>query len=393
MNKEKTICIIHHATMQGGGSKSLIDLANMLKENYRVIVCIPRSDSLMKKEFIENGLEVFEFYNKIPTLMSFSGGPPLVSKSLIKTFIALRKANRFCDEIMSLHPDIVFYNSIVSIITARYLPRHVKKICIVRETLKNRITLKIYKGILEKYFTGACFIAGSEMRKFDLKKAVMQEIPDSLPEVVDVGFPTVNTLDFENKAINLLFLGGAQKIKGLNTLLKSLDYIDKEFTLTIAGELPRRHYGVKWCISHFTSLSYWIYLNRLNKLLAKKELDYDIKLTGYCKDISKLINSCDVVIFPSANVHQPRPCIEAGYYGKPIILSDFKETSEFFKDNYNALTFKVRDYKMLGEKINELFREQEFYFKIAKNNYKMSFSLHNYDLIKKDLNKFMGKIL
>ncbi len=389
MSEKKTICIIHHATMQGGGSKSLLDLANMLKEEYRVVIGVPRSDSKMKEEFVELGFELFEFTTKIPTLMSFSGGPPLLSKSLIKTVLSIRTVNDFVDEIMSTKPDAIFFNSIVSIISAKYFPDNVKKFCIVRETLVNKITLRIYRNILERYFSGVCFIANSEISKLALQNVQTLEVPDSLPEAKEEKFPSYPPNVLNNRSFRILFLGGAQRIKGGSILLKSLDYIECDFTVTIAGEFPKSHYGLMWCLRHVTSLGYWLYLNRLNKLLSKQLSKYSIDMKGYCQDISTLIRECDVIVFPSTNVHQPRPCIEAGYYGKPAIISDFEETREFFRDNVNAFTFKVGDHKDLAKKITMLAKDSERYLILAKNNYDMSFKYHDYDRIKLDLVKFI----
>ena len=38
----KTIVIVHHTGIWGGGTKSLIDLCEMLGDDYHVIVCVPK---------------------------------------------------------------------------------------------------------------------------------------------------------------------------------------------------------------------------------------------------------------------------------------------------------------------------------------------------------------
>ena len=38
----KTVVIVHHTGEWGGGTKSLIDLCEMLRDDYNVIVCIPK---------------------------------------------------------------------------------------------------------------------------------------------------------------------------------------------------------------------------------------------------------------------------------------------------------------------------------------------------------------
>lgn len=383
--EKKTICIIHHATMQGGGSRSLIDLANMLNEQYRVIVCVPYSSSDMKSDIINQNLEIFEFKTKIPTLMSFSGGPPLISKSIVKTLLALRKAKAFCAEIESLKPDAVFYNSIVSIICAPYFNRRIKQFAIVRETLKNKITLRVYRHLLEQYFAGCCFIAGTEIKKLRLKKTPTLVVADSLPNV--------KREEYEDKSTQLncrlLFLGGAQRIKGAEILLKALPFIKQKFTLTIAGGFPKADYRFTWYLRNITSLNYWVYLKRLNALLAQRKMEFDINYLGYCDDVTALIKESDILIFPSTYVHQPRPCIEAGYFGKAVILSDYEETKEYFIDGYNAVTFQPRNYQMLAEKIDMLVNDSEYRKMIGKNNQTMSFKYHSYEQIQKDFLNFM----
>ena len=383
--KLKTICLIHHATMQGGGSKSLIDLANMLKEQYRVIVCIPKSDSNMKYDIMNQNLEIYEFKEKIPTLMSFSGGPPLISKNLIKTILAMKNVSVFCSEIEKLKPDAIFYNSIVSIICAPFFKNTINQFVIVRETLKNKITIGVYSYLLKKYFSGCCFIAGIEIKKLHLNNLPTLVVADSVQNVEMIDFD--NTEKQEN--CKLLFLGGGQRIKGAEVLLKSLPFVNEQFSLTIAGEFPNVNYKISWYLKHFASFGYWIYLKRLNNLLFQSEKKFDIKCIGYCNDVSSLIQNSDILIFPSTSVHQPRPCIEAGYFSKAVILSDYDETKEYFIDGYNAVTFKPGDYHMLAKKIDKLIINEEYRNMLGKNNQIMSHKYHSYEQIKRELLYFM----
>ena len=100
--------------------------------------------------------------------------------------------------------------------------------------------------------------------------------------------------------------------------------------------------------------------------------------TGLRDSVDELIVASDMVVFPSTSVHQPRPCIEAGAYEKPVIISDYPETTEYFKEGYNALIFKPGDSGELAQKIEYAYSHRKEMEEMGKRNRAMTETKHDF---------------
>ena len=84
-------------------------------------------------------------------------------------------------------------------------------------------------------------------------------------------------------------------------------------------------------------------------------------------------------------MHQPRPCIEAGEYYKPVILSDYPETKEYFKEDYNALVFQPGNARELAYKIRYAEKHKSEMAKLGEHNRTMTETKHNFYICKKQI--------
>ena len=116
--------------------------------------------------------------------------------------------------------------------------------------------------------------------------------------------------------INFLFLGGSNELKGYSVLIEAMMVNDnKDMNLVVAGNMEE----------------------------GKKVKNSRIHYLGMVYDMPLLYKACDVLVFPSTSAHQARPAFEAGAFGLPVIISDFPETAETVRDEYNGLVFKPKD--------------------------------------------------
>jgi len=388
----KRLIIIHHTGTLGGGTKSLIDTADMLMDEYEVIVCIPKGDPGFIDLLLKKSIHTVELNTYIPFLSDYSGRPPLISKSTLNSILSLFNIKKFCNEILKFEPDIVIFNSIVTSISAKYLPSNITKICIDRETMVHRTSINRYRQIFNKYVDGVAFISEYESSKFNLNNLTTTIIPDSVP----LGAVLIENIETSRRKCNIplkkfviLYMGGSSFIKGTDIILKAVNSLNDDYHLIVAGNFNKKSISIK---SIFKHLIYPCFAYRqiiLRREYLKSIRRKNVSFVGNVTEISGLMNAADVVVFPSFNVHQPRPCIEAGYYGKPVILSDYSETKEFFKDGYNALTFKPRKYKELVKKIVYAKSNPDEMKRIGKENRRMSLEKHNFSEIKASLHQFI----
>lgn len=390
----KKILIVHHTGELGGGTKSLIDIALMLNNEYEVIVCIPEGFNDFVKILSEKNIKFVELNARIPFLSGYSGNPPFISKETIKSFFSIIKIKKFCSAIMQYEPDIVIFNTIVTSVSAKYLPTNVIKICIDRETMVNPISKIRYQNLLNKYIDGVTFLAEFERSKFKLKNIKTAIIPDSVPNE-DISYIKEYNSEYQlpkNKFI-ILYMGGSSLIKGPDTMLRAFNMLNDDFYLIVAGKFNPKIISIKSIIKHIITPAVMLRQISLRKAYLKAINRKNILFAGSVGSIYGLINSSDIIVFPSYNVHQPRPCIEAGYFGKPVIISDYPETKEYFKDGYNALTFRPKNYKDLAKKLIFSKRNLDEIKKIGTNNRAMSLEKHDFNKIQNIFCKFIKDMI
>lgn len=104
---------------------------------------------------------------------------------------------------------------------------------------------------------------------------------------------------------------------------------------------------------------------KLLKLIKKFNLENNVKLLGYRKDIAQLLNVSDIMIHPSYREGLPLAVMEAMASGLPIIASTIRGNVDLIEDNKNGFLVKPND-------INEYIRSIEYLFMDMELRKKMS---------------------
>ena len=393
---KKRIILLHHVPDQGGGTKSLIDIALMLREEYDVVLCLPRGSYTTIQYAAEYGITCHELRTPIPTCNIFSGSPGLLSRNFIKGIINFRKINALVDELIDLKPDVLILNSFVTSLIARKIPNTVGVICFIRETLVWSPLMGFFRRTFENHIDGVAYIAEHEKEFFNLEKPLQVVIPDTLePKSVEF-FPKDEARSLsglEQERYYALYMGGSARIKGFDTILQASSLLPQSACVLLLGDISTNRFTNKNIILHLYNPGYVRYLLRAKKYMSILKDDPRIQLLGYRSDISVLMCASDVIVFPSSKAHQPRPCIEAGVYGKPVILSDFEATKEFFIEGYNALVFKPNDGADLADKITMLMHDSELSDELGDHNQLMSAHRHDFYSIQRDTLNFIKDIV
>lgn len=373
--KKTKILIINHAGNLGGSSISFLDLISMLQTDFDLIAGIPVNSEQLQKELTIRKC-TFITFDHIPVFSYHSGGLPFLTPTLISQLFNINARKKFAKEITRINPDIVFFNSMVMSLSAKFIPNSIKKIVYVRETFKYKVLDNIFKNVFNKYFQEVIFIS-----KFDMQYCRNLKISKHVVTDVDSNF--VETLDFSDKRKKrneILFLGGFDPIKGIDVLLKSLDYLDDlNIKVIIAGNTNYKllkNYGL---ISYFDIKK--TYFNYVVKHYLMK-YENIISIVGFIPNNSTYFDSAKLLVFPSKFQHQSRPAFEAGYRRIPIILTDFDATNLEYINEINSLTFKKNDSKQLSEKIKILFNDDKLVDKIVENNFINATENHNFTINK-----------
>ena len=113
-------------------------------------------------------------------------------------------------------------------------------------------------------------------------------------------------------------------------------------------------------------------LDKIKKLVNKKNLDKYIKFLGSRSDAPDLLRSCDVFFLPTVSESQCNALIEAMHYKCPIVTTDIPENKEILENMKEALLVSVRSPKEMAFAIDELLNNKKLKDKLIHNAFKKS---------------------
>lgn len=137
---------------------------------------------------------------------------------------------------------------------------------------------------------------------------------------------------------DLLYVGGGSKIKGFQNLIAALPMLLNEASLKIillGSYNPSEVLLIKRVVDNIGS-------------------DCQIEVVGLVSDIRPYLRGTKILLLPIGSPHFCRPAIEAGLFGKPFIISDFPELSDFSLNGENCITFKSNNIQSFVESVRDL---------------------------------------
>lgn len=390
--------VIQHIGEVGGSGIGLLAILNMLKDKFDIVVyCVKEPDGLTKL-LIKNGYTV-KTVPSIPLFGYLSGGPGLFNIDFLLPFFRIKKgmkewARLFREEA----PDVVLANSMVLSWMIPVIKQNcdAKAICYVREVLPNRWDPRARKilGNLE-LFDAVWFISEHERKYFLLQHPSTCVIRDSLTgKAPDLKESEDKIID--DNVFRVLYVGGLSALKGINTVMRSIKYLDPQIIIDIAGNLSQYRFDNNKDASFFKIIKNYIFTiksvprNIMYKQLRTVHRMYPerMNLIGHRNSLEDLYKNCHVLIFPSMKPHQSRPAFEAGFYKKPVIISDFKQTRENVVDGYNGLTVKPNDPKALAYAINRLAYDRDLCKRMGHNNRIESIKKNTFEAVEIEMDGF-----
>ncbi|QZT37222.1 glycosyltransferase [Halosquirtibacter xylanolyticus] len=385
MNVVKKIVFMHHTNIIGGGSLSLFDIIDCLSDtNYSPHVVFPKSNSAssyLKSKCLDDSYEYTEVDCPFITLSNFNGGPNLIFMlfKFLRNIFFVFKWNKL---IRNMNEEIFVLNSIVQVPLVLLLKYHNKKvICCVRETKQERRGIV---NLLMSRLLDMCdcvtFLTKFDMLNWSLIKADTYILPD----IVNLKYSNIEqrgtSKSFNRDSLTLLYTGGANYLKGYDVLLESLTYLNIKLNVVVCGVIPPK------INLRFIILRTQLYLFHVKCQSLKLQINKNIKITvfGKMSNVEELINKCDVIVIPFNIAHQSRNLYEAGYFKKPVIISDFTCYEDNVIDGFNCITFNPNDPRDLADKISLFYsKPTEEVILMGQNNHSMTISNHNHETVSK----------
>ncbi|WP_394866662.1 glycosyltransferase family 4 protein [Paraclostridium bifermentans] len=107
-----------------------------------------------------------------------------------------------------------------------------------------------------------------------------------------------------------------------------------------------------------------------NKFIIDNDMESNVLLTGFSKDVEKIIQIIDIYLITSLYEGLPYSLIEALKYKLPIVATDTIGNNEIVIDGKNGLLFKVGNIEEGTEKVIKLIEDNDERTIMGKNSYK-----------------------
>ncbi len=365
------ILLIHHSGVIGGAGVSLNNMMKALRDENELYVAVSTEPDDMVKLFRSDPSNtVIPYGRRIGALTFYSGGDSAFSPRFVyRALLIPRQKKTFDRMIAQVDPDIVVVNSM----TTSWLGRlgEVKKrksVCFVRETFRgagNHPVNRYIKSCLE-HFSKVIFLSDYDKRAASLKKASSEVLYNY---IVDNQFDRSVTkkqacekLGVDDSGFLVLFVGGVSSIKGFDVAARAVLSSDKNIRLIVAGNDFSEAARIK-------DRKERAYFRRWEEYIRANDPDGRIRFVGRQLDMSYCYACADAVIFPMREPHQARPAFEAGFFRKPIIITDCENIREFVTDGYNGLTAENENVEAFREKIELLAGDEALKNRLGMNNY------------------------
>ncbi len=394
------ILFIHHSGLVGGAGVSLSNLIRETAKEHDISVCLPTEPSdmlcLLQNCGRNKDFTIKTYGRRIGALTWYSGGNDWLSLSFFYRLVLILWQWRYWNKLIEeFNPDLVICNSKI-LCWMGMLPSMIKRksLCFVRETMKGKPSYfinRLMKLFLEN-FTGVAFISKYDKNKEKLQKAKTFVIPNyvdvtRLDDKIEREI-ACNQLGVPSKTFNVLYAGGIFPLKGFDVAVQSVLKCPSNVHLLVAGMTYEDALTVK-------SASLREYAQKWHDYIGQHDNDGRIHILGKQLNMSVCYAACNVLLFPMQEPHQARPAFEAGYFSKPVIITNFDCIHDDVKDGVNGYLVPVEPEEgvnVIAEKIQSLQLHPENVIRMGQKNNECYQRNHCYESSLKAFNNCLEEI-
>lgn len=356
----KKVLIIHHGEGVGGGLIAMLGLIDELKlENTVEVFCLFNSDAVeyIKQKGVNVTLPQSHFYLKIYRLFLHSdasyfnlideirNAKNLICYLLSKYYFAKKELKKIASDY-----DIVYLNSTFISDWASAAKLLGKKVIIhIREPLSNGLwgfRKAIIINSIKKYCDRIIAISEDNSDRIGLKyKTTVIYDP-----VVFKNREGKQNIKKEDGFRYFLYLGGMQRIKGFEQLIKSLPFLNDNIRIFFLGGT---HHSPNNSFKRLVLFILNPFLWKIGSLMKQMSSSEHIINVGLVDNVFEYYASSLAVISPFSKPHASLPILEALCVGKPVIVSNIKGMDEIVNKS-NGFFFDNNNHKSLASVINKV---------------------------------------
>lgn len=375
----KTILIIHQSAELYGSDKTMLYfLSELDKTKYLPIIVLPFEGPL-KIELEKNNIKVviapvLKLYRKMFT-------PKNIFKFIkeyykgIKILNALNKEYKF---------DLVYTHTLAALIGILFAKkRNIKHLWHVQEIIAKP---KVFNFLFKKILSLDCnhkvvydsiatmnFWIENKLKLTEKSEAVWNGIETKNSKIftdAELNEVRENYFFATNNEIVIALVGRINSWKGQQLLLQSFKTViekHKNIKLVYLGSAPPNQ---------------TIFETELRNKIKEYNLESNVILIPFQKEIEKFWNSIDIAVVPST---EPEPfgmvVIEAMLAKKPVIASNHGGPTEIIVENETGLLFEPNNHNSLSDALEKLIQDEQLRKLYGANGFKRvhnTFSLENH---------------
>ena len=173
-------------------------------------------------------------------------------------------------------------------------------------------------------------------------------------------------LSIEEDTSVILFVGGESKVKGTDIFLKALSQLSSDQKIKVISA------GAKLVAHKRRTREYRTLLDKL-----EREVMVPFIKVGIVENIGEYMALCDFLVVPSAVPHFSNPVAEAGWLGKPSIMSNDLIGQEMIDSGKDGLLFDSQQPADLAQKMEYLLGHSRVCESLRAQSQKRAFQLYS----------------
>lgn len=354
------ILFIHQSADLYGSDKTLLQLlTNLDTSKFNPVVVIPL-DGPLKEELEKNNIKVIispvlKLYRKMFT--------PL---NILLFFKQIKKGIQVLDELNKEYKfDIIYSNTLAVLLGMIYArKRKIKHVWHVHEIIVHPKPIAyVFPKLLNKYADVVVCNSKATMDNLVFREKELgnktQVIYNGLkPQKDDFVKTAKQDLGFDNDDFIITLIGRINRLKGhkwlLHTFINNFQS-NKNIKLVFVG-------------SPVVGQEY--YLEEIEQIISEKNLQNQVKIVGFKKELRPFLCLTDVLAVPSTEAESfGLVALEAMLAKKPVIGSNHGGLTEIIVQNETGFLVEPNDNVQLATAIRKLYNNQELRILLGNNGY------------------------
>ena len=246
-----------------------------------------------------------------------------------------------------------------------------------------------------------------------VNKLIYKPVEKWLSKYTDV-LITINNEDYENakkmKAKKVFKINGigmefnkyAPLTETREEIRKSVGLKDNEFVIvTVAEFIKRKNYdtmlkSIKELKDRGIKVKYLICgrgkeEENIKKLVNQLNIEDEVKLLGYRKDINRILSCADVFYLASFQEGLTLSVIEAMSFGLPCVVSNIRGNRDLIVEDKGGFVAEPKDYQGFATKLEQLLTNKDLRDEMGKFNIEQS-KQYTVEKVKEQLEKIYNEV-